>query len=194
MREETVARNYAETLFELGERHGKLDEYADGIEGVGRLLEENPEFRTFLETPRIDAVRKKEVVRSVFGERLPAPLVSFILVTIDKRRQGLLRAIAREFGDLMDRHHGRIRVDVTVARELGEAALEEMTGRLSGMLGLEAVPNVRVRPEILGGVVVRAGDTIYDGSLRRKLERMRRRLLTADLPSPEAVGLTPRTE
>ena len=62
--------------------------------------------------------------------------------------------------------------------------------RLSSVLGKEAIPHVRVKPEILGGLVVRTGDTIYDGSIRRSLEGMRRRLLTADLSAREG-GATP---
>ncbi|HIB09233.1 MAG TPA: hypothetical protein EYO20_05240 [Gemmatimonadetes bacterium] len=61
--------------------------------------------------------------------------------------------------------------------------------RLSKILGRQAIPHVRVKPEILGGLVVRTGDTIYDGSVRRRLEGLRRRLLTAGIPSTK-VGKT----
>ena len=75
-----------------------------------------------------------------------------------------------------------------MARETDEAGLASITGRLQGILGKRVVPHVLVRPEILGGVVVRAGDTIYDGSVRRRLGDLRRRLLNAELPELDATG------
>lgn len=199
MRDRTIARNYAETLFALGERHGALEAYGDGIGGVARLLDESPEFRLFLETPRVDASAKKEVVRKAFGDALPRPLLNFLLLTIDKRRQGLLGAIAREYGDLMDGHEGRAHVEVTVARPLDDATVDTLAERLSRVLGVRAIPRVQVKPGILGGVVIRAGDTIYDGSLRRRLETMRRQLMAAELPelagaNASGGGTTPATD
>ncbi len=186
MRDETVARNYAETLFALAQRHEGLDAYGSGIETVARLLEESPKLRLFIETPRIADEDKKAVVRKAFQGAIPDKLVSFLLITIDKRRQRLLRDIAREFHALVDEHEGREHVEVTVARPLDEATTAMIVERLTGLLGKKAIPHVRVKPEILGGIVVRTGDTIYDGSVRRRLEGMRRQLLDASLPSGDA--------
>ena len=113
----------------------------------------------------------------------PAPFLNFLLVTIDKLRQRLLSGIARSFGDLVDEHMNRVHVDVTLARPIDEETKGEVADRLSALLGKTAIPHVRVRPEILGGIVVRSGDTIYDGSLRRRLDRMRRQLVAAGTAS-----------
>lgn len=188
MRDETVARSYAEALFEVARKHEALEEFGQGIRTVATLLEENPSFRTFLETPRIDADDKKALVRKVLSDRLPAPLVNFLLVTIDKRRQRLLREMAGEYASLMDEHLGREHVEVTVARELDDEALAQVAERLSELLGKTAIPHQQVRPEILGGIVVRAGDTIYDGSLRRRLDRMRRQLVAAGSAAEAVAG------
>ena len=67
MRDETIARNYAEALFELAERHEGVEAYGTGIEMVARLIDENDDFRRFLQTPRIAVAQKKTVVRKVFG-------------------------------------------------------------------------------------------------------------------------------
>lgn len=183
MRDETVARNYAETLLEVAERHEGLEAFGDGIEVVARLVDENPSFRIFLETPRIAASQKKEVIRSVFADALPATLINFLLVTIDKRRQRLLGEIVQEYDTLVDQRLDRVRVEVTLARSMDEASMAELQERLTALIGRQAIPQVRVKPGILGGIVVRAGDTIYDGSLRNRLDGMRRRLLTTDLPT-----------
>ncbi len=182
MRDETVARTYAETLFELSERHEGLEAFGRGMDLVVGLLDQEPGFQSFLDTPRIDADAKKDLIRKVFTSELPRQLVNFLLVTIEKRRQRLLRQIAEHFRELVDEREGRAHVDVTVARPLDDVTLDLLVRRLSELIGATAVPRVRVRPQILGGVIVRAGDTIYDGSVRRRLDGMRRQLLRAELP------------
>lgn len=179
MRDETVARSYADTLFELARRHEGVEVYQDGIHTVARLVDESPEFRAFLETPRIALEEKRRVVRAAFGEALPRPLLNFVLVVLEKRRQRLLREIAREYSALVDEHLNRIHAEVTVARPLDAGALQAVTERLTRLLGKTAIPHVRVKPEILGGIVVRAGDTVYDGSLRRRLDGMKKHLLSS---------------
>ncbi len=186
MRDETVARNYAETLFELASRNESLEAYGDGIETVASLLDEDPRFRAFLETPRIDDEEKKTVLKKAFGDVLPKHVLNFVLVAIDKRRQRLLRSIAQQYHLLLDAHMGREHVQVTVARPVEDATREVITERLSQALGKKAIPHIRVDPAIVGGLVVRTGDTIYDGSVRRRLDGMRRRMLEAELPA--AVG------
>ncbi len=190
MRDETIALRYAETLFDLAERHEGVEAYGEGIELVGGLLDDHPDFRRLLETPRVNADAKKAVVRKVFGDVLPKKLVSFLMVVIDKRRQRLLQAISLQFHLLVDQHRNRTHVEVTVARQLDDHAVAELARRLTGILGKEAILHVQVRPQLLGGVVVRTGDTIYDGSLRRRIEDMRRQMLAAELPDaptePEA--------
>lgn len=183
MRDETVAKNYAETLFELARRHDGVESYGVAIATVAHIIEENPKFRLFLETPRIDDEDKKVVVRRAFGEALPKHVVNFVMVTIDKRRQRLLRDISRGYDLLLDDHLGRENVEVTVARQVDDATTQMIAERLSGALGTRVIPHIRVKPEIIGGLVVRTGDTIYDGSIRRRLDGMRRRLLRAQLPA-----------
>jgi F-type H+-transporting ATPase subunit delta len=183
VRDETVARNYAETLFELARRNESIQEYGDALGMVAGLLEDDSRFRTFVETPRIDDETKKDVIRKGFRDKVPKQVMNFVLITIDKRRQTLLREISAEYLLLLDGHLGREHVEVTVARPLDDTTANVVSERLSKMLGKQAIPHIRVKPEILGGLIVRTGDTIYDGSVRRRLEGLRRRLLTARIPS-----------
>ncbi|MCH2654437.1 MAG: ATP synthase F1 subunit delta [Gemmatimonadetes bacterium] len=183
MRDETVARNYAETLFELARRNESIQEYGDALGMVAGLLEDDSRFRTFVETPRIDDENKKDVIRKVFRDKAPKQVINFVLITIDKRRQTLLREISAEYLLLLDDHLGREHVEVTVARPLDDTTANVVSEQLSKMLGRQAIPHIRVKPEILGGLIIRTGDMIYDGSVRRRLEGLRRRLLTVRIPS-----------
>lgn len=188
MRDETVARSYAETLFELAQRNDALAEYGDAVETVAKLIDEDPRFRTFLDTPRVDDADKKAVIKSAFGAALPKHVVNFVLVTIDKRRQRLLRSISQQYHALLDAHMGREHVQVSVARPVDDATQKVIAEKMSAALGKTAIPHIRVQPEIIGGLIVRTGDTIYDGSVRRRLDGMRRQLLQAQLPAGAAGG------
>ena len=188
MRDETVARNYAETLFELASRNESIQEYGEALGMVAGLLEDDSRLRTFVETPRIDDEAKKDVIRKVFRDKAPKQVINFVLITIDKRRQTLLREISEEYSLLLDDHLGREHVEVIVARPLDDTTASVVSERLSKMLGRQAIPHIRVKPEILGGLVVRTGDMIYDGSVRRRLEGLRRRLLTVRIPSEQVGG------
>jgi F-type H+-transporting ATPase subunit delta len=179
---ETIARNYASALFDLAQRHDGLEPFADGMDVVVGLLDQNPKFRTFLETPRIADREKKELLKKVFGSTLPRPLLNFLQVTVDKRRQRLLGAIGDEFHALLDEHLGRAHVTVTLARALDPEGVEELSGKLSALLEIEAIPHLRVKPGILGGVHLKTGDTVYDGTLQRRIKQLRKKLVSADLP------------
>lgn len=188
MRDTTVARKYAETLFELALKHGQTEEYGAAMATVADLLDSEPKFRLFLETPRVDDSERKALIRRVLGDSLPRHVVNFVLVTVDKRRQRLLRDIASQYAALVDEHLGREHVEVTVARPLDEATSTMVAEQLSRAMGKKAIPHIRVKPEILGGLVVRTGDTIYDGSVRKRLEGMRSRMLAAELPAGAVDG------
>ena len=182
MTNETIARNYASTLFELAQRHDGLEAFAGGMDVVVGLLDKNPKFKLFLETPRVADEDKKELLKKVLGPVLPRPLLNFLQVIVDKRRQRLLGTIAEEFHALLDEYLGRVHVTVTLARALEPAAMEELSGKLSSLLGKKAIPHVRVKPAILGGVHLKTGDTVYDGTLRRRIKQLRKQLVSAELP------------
>ena len=187
MRDETISKNYAETLFELALREESIEEYGAALATVARLLDEDAKFLGFIETPRIDDIDRKAVGQKVFGTVLPRHVLNFVLVTIDKRRQRLLREISEQYNALVDERLNREHVSVTLARSVDKATEQVITDRLSDTLGKPAIPHFRVKPDIIGGLVVRTSDTIYDGSIRRRLDGMRRQLLRADLPT-EVLG------
>jgi F-type H+-transporting ATPase subunit delta len=103
--------------------------------------------------------------------------LNFLLVVIDKRRQNLLSDIAREYHALVEDAEGRMHVGVTVAHEPSAELHQEIRSKLSEIFGKTVVPHVNVDGRILGGIIVRHEDKVIDGSLRRRLIAMRRRLL-----------------
>jgi F-type H+-transporting ATPase subunit delta len=186
VRESTIARNYAEALFDLASRRGEHDAVLSAFAALRKLLDEEPEIRTFLETPKLSAREKKAVLRKAFEGRAPDIFVNFLQVVVDHGRQRLLRFVEREYRTMADEHEGRLEVNVMLARAPDDAQRRNIAADLSRTLGKEVVPHVRVNPNIIGGIVVRFGDRVLDGSLKRRLSSLRRRMLDADLPKAAA--------
>lgn len=177
MRNSTVSRSYAEALFELGEKHDQLETFAANMQTLDALLAADPRVKEFLYTPKIEPGVKKEALKQAFAGSLHPLLLNFVLVVLDKRRQRLLEAIAHEYRALVDEKLGRLNVDVTLAHRADDTQLGAIVAQLSRVLEREVVPQVRVDEGILGGIIVRYGDRVIDGSLRRRLVAMRNRLL-----------------
>jgi F-type H+-transporting ATPase subunit delta len=172
----TIARNYAEALFDLGEQTGQTDQYARLLDAVADVVETSPEVQTVLNSPQVPKAEKARILGA--GLRgAPRPFVLFLQAVVKRGRQALLSEIAREYEALLDIKHNRIRAGVTLARPADEGLREQIRQGLSRQLGKEVVAGFSVDPEILGGAIVRIGTRHYDGSLRRKLTKLRRQLL-----------------
>ncbi len=179
MREPTIARNYAEALFELGERTGETERFADLIEGVGGAIEADDTIRVVLESPRVTKKAKQELLARALAAVAPESFIRFLAAVIKRGRQGIIGAIARQYLSLVDVKFGRVHANVAVARETDLALQQEIGNRLSAVLGQEVIPHLRHDPDILGGVIVRVGDRVMDGSLRRRLKLLRKAMLSA---------------
>jgi F-type H+-transporting ATPase subunit delta len=182
VRESTVARSYAEALYELASRTGEQTAFAAAFEALDRALAADPRVRNFLATPKIDVAAKKRTLRAALDGKAPVHFVNFVMVVLDKRRQRILREMGIEYRALIDEHLGRLNVRVTLAHEPDERAEEEITAELSRILGRKVIAHMEIDPGILGGIVVRYGDRLLDASLRRRLLNLRERLLMSAGP------------
>lgn len=182
MRDTTVARNYAEALFDLGDRHAAHEPFAQSIATLAELLESDRRIRQFLEMPKIEVAAKKQAVRQALAGKVPALFLNFVLVVIENRRQRLLREIGQEYRALLDEKLGRLHVQVTLAHPADAATEQRIAAELGRILGRDVIPHITVDPSILGGIVVRYGDRVMDGSVQRRLQTLRNRLMNAALP------------
>ena len=177
MREPTIARNYAETLLELAQRGGDLSGWGDMIDNIANAMESDRRLRVFLESPRVSAQKKNEIFQKAYGGALPRTFVRFLQSLVTHRRQMLIPMIAHSYHDLVDQVEGRIHASVSVARPVDDGDRQLVTSQLSRALGKEVVPHFHVNPSILGGVIVRVGDTVLDGSVRRRMATLRARMI-----------------
>ena len=170
MREPTIARNYAEALFEVGEHAGLTERFADLIEAVAGAVAADPRVRLVLESPRVHKAQKQALLAKALEGAAPEPFIRFLAAVVKRGRQGIIGAAGK---------FNRIHASVVLARDPDRRLQDEITQRLRTFLGQEVIPHFRGDPHILGGVIVRVGDRVMDGSLRRKMLRLRRSMLGA---------------
>jgi F-type H+-transporting ATPase subunit delta len=172
-----VARTYADALLDLASRDDAGAEYLECLDEVVHVVRSESDFRAFLQTPAISLDEKKGVIREAFGGRYPESFVRFLLVVLEKRRQNLLPEIDAAYREMLDERSGRVRASVTLSIEPDGVLREEISSALSRALEAEVVPDFKVDESIIGGMVVRVGDRVLDGSVRRSLQVLRRELI-----------------
>lgn len=176
MREPTIARNYAQTLVALATKANDLEGWGTMIGEVAGALQTDARLMRFLEQPRLSAAEKNAVLEKAFADRLPRHMLRFLQAVVTHRRQHAIPEIAIQYQEIVDEVKGRVHAQVTVAREPNDATRAVIVQQLSRVLGKHVVPHFTVRPDILGGTIVRVGDTVMDGSVRRRLATLRSRM------------------
>ena len=177
MRESTIARNYAEALLALARKSDDLTGWGRMIDDVANAIERDERLRHFLEAPQISADQKNAVLSKAYEDRAPRLFLRFLQRLVMNRRQMLIPEIANEYRDLVDEVEGRLHAQVTLAKQPDDAERDAIGRQLSRTLGKPVIPQVRINPNILGGIIVRVGDRVMDGSIRRRLGVLRGRML-----------------
>lgn len=177
MESNTIGRNYAAGVYQLADKHKLHEEFLQAFALLDVVLSDQF-VRKFLESPKIATDVKKQALRAALGESVEALFLNFVQLVLDKRRQRHYRSIADEYRTLVDKAAGKLHVQVTLARTPTPEMTEDIRKRLSEIFGNEVIPHVTVDEKIIGGIMVKQGDQVIDGSLRRRLMALRRRLIT----------------
>lgn len=177
MRAGTVARNYAETLLTLAQRQDAVVAYGELLDAVAGAVRTEPRFAAVLSSPRVPKARKQQLLRSALGPLAPTPFIRFLEALVQRGRQDLLHEILHAYQDLADVHLGRAHAAVHTAHAPTPELQGEITAALSRLVGRQVVAHFKTEPKLLGGMVVRIGDRVLDGSLRRRLQQLRYRML-----------------
>lgn len=181
MAELAVVRRYARALFDAARHSGSVAEVEVDLRSLDLVLRDMPRLRRALRAPTIPAARKQEVLEHGFQGRVSALTLRFIGLVVRKRREDVLFDIYGEYLRLSNALRNILPVDVTAAVEMSPAERVALSDSLGKRTGKTVELNVRVDPEIMGGIVVRMGDVVLDGSVKSKLSRLRTRLQTGRL-------------
>lgn len=181
MRTSSVSKEYAKALFLLAKREGKLDEIGDELESFNALVESNKPIKNFLLAPQISAETKVEMLKHALSGKVSEELLKFILVLIQKRRQDHLAGICTSYHEELNRFYNRVEVFIESAVDLTDKEQNALVTRLSEHLERKVVAKAEVNPGLLGGLVCRIGDVVFDGSLRRQIQQLSIKMLKAKI-------------
>jgi F-type H+-transporting ATPase subunit delta len=173
-----IASRYARALVEvILEQKADTDIARQQLRAIVDAVDESTELRKVWESPAILPEQKRAVLDAIANQiKALKPIRNFIAVLIDHRRIGMLDDIARQFEVELDVQLGFTEMEVSSARTLSPGEKRELETRVEKMTGKKVRPHYAANPELLGGVMVRVGSTIYDGSVRGQLEKMRQEL------------------
>lgn len=170
-------RMYAQALFEAASDGGRVEVARAQMAELAAALEASPELGAFLSNPQLDPGSKADVLDEISTGA--EPLVrNFLRLVASKGRAGELRAIAEAFDAIVDEAEGRIAVQLTTAVELSDEEAAAIVARIESSSGRAVEATRSVDPGLIGGIVLQAGSLRVDASVRGRLERLRRDLVT----------------
>jgi F-type H+-transporting ATPase subunit delta len=178
MKSSAAARRYARALFSLAKEDGLTKKVCSELEELSDLFERSPELREALLAPLYPVAERRAVLlRIAKRARLSTVVTNFYAYLIDQRRLVDFAGIRDEFARLADEEAGVMTAEVVSAAPLTKAARTRLQGALSARTGYDVQLDLRVDPELIGGVVAKVGDLSFDGSIRSQIEQLRADLM-----------------
>ncbi|MDR1701922.1 MAG: ATP synthase F1 subunit delta [Sporomusaceae bacterium] len=176
-----LAQTYAKALCELAAEKEMLDRVETQLQQIEAALQLSPELANLLYHPRVPAEAKKETLNSIFAGELDEFVKNFLLLLVDKKREVALQPIIKEYVRLANNIRNIAEAEVTVAKTITAAQQEALRQKLAKITGKNIVLKISVDEKILGGVIVKIGDKLIDGSVVRQLKTLKSDVLAQRL-------------
>jgi F-type H+-transporting ATPase subunit delta len=171
------ARRYAEAAFDLAKKQGKLDRWLSDLRTAAGILGD-PRLMMALDNPKAPRARKHQYLDSAFTVTLDPMVHNLLYMLVDRGRIGLIGRITDEFVSLYNREMGVVVAEVTTAVALSEAEQRKVREQLQRLTSARQIDlRLHTDPRIIGGLVARVGDMLYDGSVRTRLSELQERLI-----------------
>jgi F-type H+-transporting ATPase subunit delta len=171
-------RLYARALFEAAQDANRVDAVAGDLAELVRAMDEVPELRAFLQNPQIEPAGKADLLEQLTADA-DERVRNFVRLVAAKGRAGELPGISEELETLVDRAQGRLSVELTTSYELSDEEAASIMQTIEKASGRKVEATRTVDPSLIGGIVLRIGSHLADGSVRGRLERLRHELATA---------------
>ena len=170
-------RMYARALYEAARDHDRVDVVKSELAELAAAMEATPELEAFLANPQLEPAAKASVLEQLTAEAEPI-VRNFVRVVALKGRAGQLRVIAEEFEAIVDREQGRLAVELTTAFALADDEATAIVRQIEQSSGRTVEATRSVDPDLIGGLILQAGSLRVDASVRGRLNRLRRELVT----------------
>ncbi|MCX7982561.1 MAG: ATP synthase F1 subunit delta [Syntrophales bacterium] len=170
----TVAKRYAQAFFEIAEEEKKLEDYYTELHSICNLIEGSNELKGFLANPIVEQKDKKKIIETILEKVKPSPITAnFIRLLTDKQRIVIFKDIVDAYREKMDEALGILRVQVKTAFPLTPEWEEKLRKHLMQSTGKRVLMDVVEDKALLGGLVVKIGDLVYDNSIKTQLNNIR---------------------
>lgn len=170
----TIAKRYARAFFEIAEEDKQLENYFRELNSFSGIIESNDDLKGFLANPIFDQAEKKSVVESILQKTDVSRVTSnYLKLLTDKQRIVILRDIVDAYRELMDTALKTVRVTVKTAFPLSQELVQKLQNGLELQTGKQVHMTITEDQSLLGGIVVRVGDTVYDNSIKTQLNNIR---------------------
>jgi ATP synthase F1 delta subunit len=170
---EELAQVYGRSLFEVAREHGSLDELREQIGQFADAVNENRELAMFFFSPYFSTKEKQEALGRILDEANPI-LLNFLGLLIENHRMPVIFRIREEYERLWEEENRMLPVEITSAIALDAATTDSVGKNIGERTGRKVTLAARVDPDILGGIIIRVGNSILDASIRNRLEQLRR--------------------
>jgi F-type H+-transporting ATPase subunit delta len=169
-----LARRYAKAIFNIGNEQGGLDKLGADLRTLSAAMKESAELQQVLTSPALRKADRKKVIDALL-QRIGVVTTTrnAVYLLLDGERLGSLPMISRELDRMIEDKAGRVSAEVTSAKALDPSQLSQITAALEKLSGKKVSVSSRQDADLLGGVVAKVGDTVYDGSLRTQLRTLR---------------------
>jgi len=175
---EQLARVYANAFLGAVSKLPNVDDLVEELNSlVSDVLDRYPQLEQMLKSSLVSPEKKEQLLDRAFKNSASPQLLNYLKVVARHSRLELLRAIARQVTKLHQERSGKADVEVRVAAELAPDVLEHIRARIQKALNMQPIMHVTVDPSLVGGIVVRVGDRLFDGSLRTQLEHVRHAMI-----------------
>lgn len=170
------ARRYAQAVFQIALERDRIDGWDQDLQTLAQALEDEA-FLAFLDSPQVTEAQKAEAVRQVLGDRVDPLACNLLALMASRLLAHMLPEVLDQYRHLVDRHRGIERAQVVTAVPLTEEERRRVAETLRHMVGKEVRLTAQVDPSIIGGLVAKVGDKVLDGSIRTRLQEMKRSLV-----------------
>jgi ATP synthase F1 delta subunit len=175
---EEIAAVYARSLFEVAKEQNKLDSIREQLGGFADALDTSRELQVFFFSPYFSTVEKQDGLDRAVSDADPI-LVNFLKLLIENHRMPVIFRVRRGFDELWLAENKRLPVQVTSAVALDATTVDQIGARIAEQTGQKIDITSTVEPDILGGLVIRVGNSILDASIRNRLEQLRKQVARA---------------